>query len=118
MAIAARIHPAKEVGGDFYDYFMTGTNKLCVLIGDASGKGVPAALFVAVGKSLLKAEASRGSRPHHTVARFNRLLCQDNPMCMFITSLRPKCCALDDEDPVGWTLWYFLQSSFVQFADN
>jgi len=108
MAIAAMIHPAKEVGGDFYDYFMTGTNKLCVLIGDASGKGVPAALFVAVGKSLLKAEASRGSRPHHTVARVNRLLCQDNPMCMFITLLcltldtqtgEAECCSAGHEHP-------------------
>src|SRR5581483_2450316 len=57
IAIAATIEPAKEVGGDFYDYFMTKGDKLCLLIGDASGKGVPAALFVAVGKSLLRAEA-------------------------------------------------------------
>src|SRR5260221_11900995 len=84
VELAATMEPAREVGGDFYDYFIAGNNRLCVLIGDASGKGVPAALFVAVGKSLLKAEAGRGSRPHQIVSRVNRLLCEDNPLCMFI----------------------------------
>jgi len=109
VALAATMEPAREVGGDFYDYFMTGTNRLCVLIGDASGKGVPAALFVAVGKSLLKAEAGRGSRPHQIVSRVNRLLCEDNPLCMFITLLcltidtrtgETECCNAGHERPL------------------
>jgi serine phosphatase RsbU (regulator of sigma subunit) len=109
VALAAKMEPAREVGGDFYDYFMTGTNRLCVLIGDASGKGVPAALFVAVGKSLLKAEAGRGSRPHQIVSRVNRLLCEDNPLCMFITLLcltidtrtgEAECCNAGHERPL------------------
>ena len=108
VAIGATIQPAKEVGGDFYDYFMIGSDKLCVLIGDASGKGVPAALFVAVGKSLLKAEAIRGSRPHEIVTRVNRLLCEDNSLCMFITLLcltlntrtgEGECCGAGHEHP-------------------
>src|SRR5579859_4549449 len=109
VAIGATIQPAKEVGGDFYDYFMIGINELCVLIGDASGKGVPAALFVAVGKSLLKAEANRGCRPHQIVARVNRLLCQHNSLCMFITLLcftlntrtgEGECCNAGHEHPL------------------
>ncbi len=85
VAIQAMMQPAKEVGGDFYDYFMLGRDRICVLIGDASGKGVPAAMFVAVGKSLLKAEANKGGHPHEIVARANRSLCNDNSLCMFIT---------------------------------
>lgn len=111
IAISASMQPAKEVGGDFYDYFMVGTNKLCLLIGDASGKGVPAALFVAVGRSLLKAEALRGSRPHQIVSRVNRLLCPDNPLSMFITLLclvlntrtgEVECCNAGHERPMLW----------------
>jgi phosphoserine phosphatase RsbU/P len=92
VAIEAIMQPAKEVGGDFYDYFATGPDQVCVLIGDASGKGVPAAMFVAVGKALLKAEARRGGRPHQIVTRVNRALCHDNSLCMFITLL---CIAID-----------------------
>jgi serine phosphatase RsbU (regulator of sigma subunit) len=113
IAIAATIEPAKEVGGDFYDYFMTKGDKLCLLIGDASGKGVPAALFVAVGKSLLRAEAGLGSRPHEIVARVNRRLCQDNPLCMFITLFcltldtrtgEAECCSAGHEPALLGTL--------------
>jgi phosphoserine phosphatase RsbU/P len=92
VELCASIQPAKEIGGDFYDYFMTGKNRLCVLIGDASGKGIPAALFVAVAKSLLKAEASRSRSPAQIVSRVNRWLCPDNALCMFTTLL---CVTLD-----------------------
>lgn len=107
--ICAGIQPAKEVGGDFYDYFMAGKDRLCVLIGDASGKGVPAALFMAVGKALLKAEASRGGSAAQIVARVNRWLCPDNALCMFTTLLcvtlntrtgEAECCHAGHELPL------------------
>ena len=107
--VCASIQPAKEVGGDFYDYFMAGKDRLCVLIGDASGKGVPAALFMAVGKSLLKAEASRGGSAAQIVSRVNRWLCPDNSLCMFTTLLcltlntrtgQAECCHAGHELPL------------------
>ncbi len=107
--IHASIQPAKEIGGDFYDYFMTGKDRLCILVGDASGKGVPAALFVAVAKSLLKAEATRSRSPAHIVSRVNRWLCPDNSLCMFTTLLciilntrtgEVECCHAGHEFPV------------------
>jgi serine phosphatase RsbU (regulator of sigma subunit) len=85
IEILAAMDPAKEVGGDFYDFFPVGGDKLCVLIGDASGKGVPAALFMSVGKALLKAEATRGLPPHEVLSRVNQLLCSENHLCMFAT---------------------------------
>jgi sigma-B regulation protein RsbU (phosphoserine phosphatase) len=109
VSIDAMMLPAKEVGGDFYDFFMLGRDQVCVLVGDASGKGVPAAMFVAVGKSLLKAEAHRGGRPHEIVARVNRSMCQDNSLCMFITLLcltintrtgEAECCCAGHEYPL------------------
>ena len=109
VAIHAAMQPAKEVGGDFYDYFDLGRERVCLLIGDASGKGIPAAMFVAVGKSLLKAEARRGGRPHEIVARVNEALCYDNSLCMFITlvcltlntrSGQVECCCAGHEYPL------------------
>lgn len=109
VAIHATMQPAKEVGGDFYDYFMVGRDRICVLIGDASGKGVPAAMFVSVGKSLLKAEARRARRPHEIVERVNQALCDDNSLCMFITLLclvmntrtgEVECCCAGHEHPL------------------
>ncbi|MEY2429395.1 MAG: phosphoserine phosphatase RsbU/P, partial [Verrucomicrobiota bacterium] len=83
--IYATMDPAKEVGGDFYDFFFVDKTKLCVVIGDVSGKGVPAALFMAITKSLCKSEALRGFPASETLSRVNKLLCQDNHMCMFVT---------------------------------
>src|SRR5215471_1317253 len=61
--IYATMDAAEEVGGDFYDFFFAEKNKLCLIIGDVSGKGVPAALFMAISKALLKSEAMRGYGP-------------------------------------------------------
>ena len=83
--IYATMDPAKEVGGDFYDFFFVDNNKLCVVIGDVSGKGVPAALFMAISKALFKSEALRGFPANEIISRVNNLLCQDNQMCMFVT---------------------------------
>jgi sigma-B regulation protein RsbU (phosphoserine phosphatase) len=81
----AVMEPALEVGGDFYDFFLVDQTKLCLMIGDVSGKGVPAALFMAISKALFKSEALRGYPPDQVISRVNRLLCQGNQMCMFVT---------------------------------
>jgi len=83
--IYATMDPAKEVGGDFYDFFFVGKNKLCVVIGDVSGKGVPAALFMAISKTLLKNEAMSGFSADEVISRVNNILVPDNQLCMFVT---------------------------------
>lgn len=91
--IFANLIPAKHVGGDFYDFFFLqddeftykGNNKLFFVIGDVSGKGVPASLFMALTKTLLKAKASSNIKPSQLLAAVNRDLCVDNESCMFVT---------------------------------
>jgi len=83
--IYATMDPAEEVGGDFYDFFLIDETRLCVLVGDATGKGVPAALFMAISKALLKSEALRGYSAAEIMSRVNNLLCPENPRCMFVT---------------------------------
>jgi len=83
--IFATMDPAKEVGGDFYDFFFIGENKLCFFIGDVSGKGVPAALFMVISRTLLKTEALRGFPPNEILFRVNNILYPDNDACMFVT---------------------------------
>jgi serine phosphatase RsbU (regulator of sigma subunit) len=93
----ATMDPAEEVGGDFYDFFLINPNKLCLVIGDVSGKGVPAALFMAVSKALLRSEAMRDFPPHEVLAHVNKLLCPDNQVCMYVTVL---CLMLDTRSGV------------------
>jgi sigma-B regulation protein RsbU (phosphoserine phosphatase) len=81
----ATMDAAEEVGGDFYDFFFVNPTKLCLVIGDVSGKGVPAALFMAVSKALLRSEAMRDYPPHEVLARVNQLLCPENQICMYVT---------------------------------
>jgi len=83
--IFAMMDPAKEVGGDFYDFFFVGKNRLCFVIGDVSGKGVPAALFMTITKTLIKTEALRGLSTPEVLSRVNNILCPDNQTCMFVT---------------------------------
>jgi sigma-B regulation protein RsbU (phosphoserine phosphatase) len=83
--IYATMEPASEVGGDFYDFFLVRENKLCVLVGDVSGKGIPAALFMALSKTLLRSEAMRGYSVNDILARVNTALSADNKECMFLT---------------------------------
>jgi len=79
------LEPAREIGGDFYDYFFIERNKLCICVGDVSGKGVPAALFMAVTKTMIKSTASEDHSPASIITRVNDEISQDNPSCMFIT---------------------------------
>ncbi|HSB04075.1 MAG TPA: SpoIIE family protein phosphatase [Thermodesulfobacteriota bacterium] len=83
--IYALINPAREVGGDFYDFFFVDDEHLCFVIGDVSGKGVPASLFMAVAKTLIKAISSKGIAPGEILTRVNRELSQENDSCMFVT---------------------------------
>ena len=81
----AILEPAKEVGGDFYDFFFIDDQRLCFVVGDVSGKGVPASLFMAVSKTLIKMEATRAIPPEEVMNRVNRNLSLDNPSLMFVT---------------------------------
>ncbi|MEN6328449.1 MAG: cache domain-containing protein, partial [Syntrophomonas sp.] len=79
--------PAKEVGGDFYDFFLIGEDKLCFVVADVSGKGVGAALFMTVAKMVIKtaAQASNVS-VDELLSTANNLLCQENPADLFVTA--------------------------------
>jgi sigma-B regulation protein RsbU (phosphoserine phosphatase) len=90
--LCASMEPAREVGGDLYDFFPTGDGRLCFLVGDVSGKGMPAALFMARTKSLIRIAADlmrapdgRTAAAGDIVARVNRELCRDNSDLMFVT---------------------------------
>ncbi len=83
--IFAIIKPAKAVGGDMYDFFLLDDNKLCFVIGDVSGKGVPAALFMAVTRTLLRAKAHKDISPGEILSTMNIELCIDNELAMFVT---------------------------------
>jgi len=82
----ALIEPAKEVGGDYYDFFFVDDNHLCFVIGDVSCKGVPAALFMAVSMTLIKATARHGLPPEEILFRVNNELAHENDSCMFVTT--------------------------------
>jgi len=83
--IHAAMLPAKEVGGDFYDFFLIDRHHLGVVIGDASGKGVPAAMFIAITRSLIKAVAPLSGSPGQCLGFVNTMLAVDNPQLLFAT---------------------------------
>jgi len=81
----AVIEPAREVGGDFYDFYEVDDDHLCFVMADVSGKGVPASLFMAVAKTLIKANACQGFPPDEVLTRVNNELSRDNESAMFVT---------------------------------
>ncbi len=83
--IYATLEPAKDVGGDLYDFFFMDEDHLCFTVGDVSGKGVPAALFMAVTKTLIKTKATKGLTPEKVLERVNEDVSMDNPSVMFVT---------------------------------
>lgn len=83
--IYAAMMPAKEVGGDFYDYFLIDDDHLGLVMADVSGKGVPAALFMMMSKMLINNFASMGLEPHEVLERTNEAICKNNKMKMFVT---------------------------------
>ncbi len=83
--IHAELIPAKEVGGDLYDVFAIDEDHLCLTVGDVSDKGVPAALFMAMAKTLIRSNAESTRRPHEVLRKVNKELARDNEQCMFVT---------------------------------
>ena len=77
--------PAKAVGGDFYDFLLFDDEELYVIIGDVSGKGVPASLFMAVTLTLFRSSVGRGISPGALLTKLNRDLCVDNTSSLFVT---------------------------------
>lgn len=85
LEIFAEMLPAREVGGDFYDLFRIDASRVGVAIGDVSGKGVPAALFMAVTRTLLRSVAMTARPPGECLKRVNNLLCLENSAEMFVS---------------------------------
>ena len=84
--IYATMDPAKEVGGDFYDFFMVDDTHLAIVMADVSGKGVPAALFMVIGKTLIKDHTTPGRDLGEVFMEVNKLLCEGNGEELFITA--------------------------------
>lgn len=84
--IYATMTPAKEVGGDFYDFFMVDEEHLAIVMADVSGKGVPAALFMVIGKTLIKDHTAPGCDLGKVFSDVNDLLCEANSEGLFITA--------------------------------
>ena len=83
--IYATMDPAKEVGGDFYDFFLIDKEHLGLVMADVSGKGVPAALFMVIAKTLIKNRAQMGGGPAETLRYVNDQLCEGNDAELFVT---------------------------------
>ena len=84
--IYATMNPAKEVGGDFYDFFMVDESHLAIVMADVSGKGVPAALFMVIGKTLIKDHTQPGRDLGEVFTEVNNILCESNSEGLFITA--------------------------------
>lgn len=85
FALYAAMNPAKEVGGDFYDFFLVDEDHLALVIADVSGKGVPAALFMVITKTLIKNRLQMGDTPQEAARHVNNQLCDGNEESMFVT---------------------------------
>ena len=85
LELYASMDAAKEVGGDFYDFFFVDANKICLVIADVSGKGIPAALFMMKSKAILRNYAESGKNPAEICALANNGLCEGNDADMFVT---------------------------------
>lgn len=86
LDIYATMTPAKEVGGDFYDFFMVDERHIAIVMADVSGKGVPAALFMVIGKTLIKDHTQPGRDLGEVFTEVNHILCESNDNGMFITA--------------------------------
>ena len=83
--IFAVMEPAREVGGDFYDFFLIDDDHLCLVTADVSGKGIPAALFMMISKTILQSCAMLGVPPGEILTKTNEALCSNNQVEMFVT---------------------------------
>jgi serine phosphatase RsbU (regulator of sigma subunit) len=80
----AEMRPAREIGGDFYDHFLIDQNRLAITVADVSGKGIPASLFMAVSRTVMRSITSSGDMGDG-ITEANRLLATQNTACMFVT---------------------------------
>ena len=85
LDLAASMTPAKDVGGDFFDFFRIDEDRIGLVMADVSGKGVPAAIFMAVSRTLIRAIGMQGNTPAETMKCSNNLLCKESVNCMFVT---------------------------------
>ncbi len=85
FAIYAEMHPAKDIGGDFYDFFFIDETHLGFVIGDVSGKGIPAAIYMAVARTMIKGIASQVLDPGDCLAKVNAMLVPESDASMFVT---------------------------------
>ncbi|MBI3232784.1 MAG: serine/threonine-protein phosphatase [Bacteroidetes bacterium] len=85
FSICAEMIAAKDVGGDFYDFFLIDEDRLGFVMADVSGKGMPAALFMAVSRTMLKGTALLGGKPGDVLEIVNDLLCKENVSTLFVT---------------------------------
>lgn len=83
--IFAAMDPAREVGGDFYDFFLTDENHLALVMADVSGKGIPAALFMVIAKTLIRNYAMQKESPSEVLSSVNEQLCENNREELFVT---------------------------------
>ncbi len=83
--IFASMNAAKEVGGDFYDFYLLGDDRLAILIADVSGKGIPAALFMMKAKAIIKSLVESGLGACEALTQANKQLCENNTALMFVT---------------------------------
>ncbi len=85
MDLAALMTPAKDVGGDFYDFFRIDEDRIGLVIADVSGKGIPAAIFMAVSRTLIRTVGLQGCTPGECLTKSNNLLSKESVDCMFVT---------------------------------
>lgn len=85
VSVCAKMKPAEIVGGDFYDVYPLSQKRVGFLIGDVSGKGLPASLYMAVSRSVIKAYAYRTEKPHQLMEMANSILVDDSRVGMFVT---------------------------------
>jgi phosphoserine phosphatase RsbU/P len=84
--ISAKIRPAREVGGDFFDFFALDADRMAIVIGDVCGKGIPASIFMAVVVTVLRTATREQPNAASTIARMNAILCRDNAASLFATT--------------------------------
>ena len=102
FSIYASMNAAKEVGGDFYDFYLVDENHLAFVIADVSGKGIPGAMFMMTSKTLIKSFAESGLPVHEVLTNVNTQLCENNEAGMFVTA---------------WMGILDLQTGLIKFAN-
>jgi sigma-B regulation protein RsbU (phosphoserine phosphatase) len=85
LDLAAKMIPAKDVGGDFYDFFRIDKDRIGLVMADVSGKGIPAAIFMVVSRTLIRTIGLQGLTPGECLTKSNELLCKESVDCMFVT---------------------------------